>query len=419
MAARGTPGVTMRLVVRRVVGGLVPTVRGGVFAGVGVVLLVAAVVVARTDLLLVALVCLLAVAASALEARLAAPRARVARTFHPAAVQAGESVDVRLEVTASRRWPRHATWRDVLPPAVTGEAVGAVPEHRAPGGARVLAYTAVARVRGEHPIGPLLVSSGDSLGLVVGRAPVGGASTLVVTPRVVPLTGVPRVPDGDGREDLVPIRAQHSADALIAREYRRGDPMRRVDWRQTARRGALMVRQEESRTDPRAILVIDPVGPVGGAEGLDAALDVAASVAVHLLHAGFALHVVTTDSAVPALHPASAGPDELLGMLARLPASRVGDPLVAHAVADLVRAEGEGVPVVVVTAGELAGGTELVAQVSAVHGAGVLLAPARAAAARAAATAARWRVGTVGGASDPAAVWAEAVATRTEPADVR
>ena len=43
----------------------------------------------------------------------------------------------------------------------------------------------------------------------------------------------------------------------MTREYRHGDPMRRVHWAATARHGQLMVRQEESVTTPEATIVLD------------------------------------------------------------------------------------------------------------------------------------------------------------------
>ena len=43
----------------------------------------------------------------------------------------------------------------------------------------------------------------------------------------------------------------------MTREYRHGDPMRRVHWAATARHGSLMVRQEESVTTPEATIILD------------------------------------------------------------------------------------------------------------------------------------------------------------------
>jgi uncharacterized protein (DUF58 family) len=43
----------------------------------------------------------------------------------------------------------------------------------------------------------------------------------------------------------------------MTREYRHGDPMRRVHWPATARQGELMVRQEESVTTPQATIIMD------------------------------------------------------------------------------------------------------------------------------------------------------------------
>ena len=53
------------------------------------------------------------------------------------------------------------------------------------------------------------------------------------------------------------IRANPSDDDVMTREYRHGDPMRRVHWAATARHGELMVRQEESVTTPEATIILD------------------------------------------------------------------------------------------------------------------------------------------------------------------
>ena len=79
-----------------------------------------------------------------------------------------------------------------------------------------------------------------------------------MTPAAVelPVTGLAGARGNDGIT-ATRIRANPSDDDVMTREYRHGDPMRRVHWPATARHGALMVRQEESVTTPEATIILD------------------------------------------------------------------------------------------------------------------------------------------------------------------
>jgi uncharacterized protein (DUF58 family) len=81
---------------------------------------------------------------------------------------------------------------------------------------------------------------------------------LTVTPAAVelPVTGLAGARGHDG-VTATRIRANPSDDDVMTREYRHGDPMRRVHWAATARHGSLMVRQEESVTTPEATVILD------------------------------------------------------------------------------------------------------------------------------------------------------------------
>jgi uncharacterized protein (DUF58 family) len=90
-----------------------------------------------------------------------------------------------------------------------------------------------------------------------------------------------------------------SAEDVTTREYRRGDDLRRVHWRSTARTGELMVRREEQPWQSRATVVLDSRRTAhrgtGAASSLEWLVAAAASVAVHLTHAGFAVGSSPTD----------------------------------------------------------------------------------------------------------------------------
>jgi hypothetical protein len=91
--------------------------------------------------------------------------------------------------------------------------------------------------------------------------------------------------------------AMGSAEDVTVREYRRGDDLRRVHWRSSAKAGELMVRREEQPWESRATLFLDNRVVAhrgqGIASSLEAAVSAAASIAVHLSKRGFTVRLVT------------------------------------------------------------------------------------------------------------------------------
>ena len=127
----------------------------------------------------------------------------------------------------------------------------------------------------------------DPFGLVeLGRA-FHTTVSLTVTPRTVPLPQIPLGGAWTGSGDNRPRAfATGSAEDVTVREYRRGDELRRVHWRSSAKMGELMVRREEQPWQSRATLFLDnrlrAHRGQGIASSLEAAVSAAASIAVHL-----------------------------------------------------------------------------------------------------------------------------------------
>jgi uncharacterized protein (DUF58 family) len=150
----------------------------------------------------------------------------------------------------------------------------------------------------------MAVRVGDPFGLVeLGRA-FQTTVDLTVTPRTVPLPTIPLSGAWTGSGDNRPRAfASGSAEDVTVREYRQGDDLRRVHWRSTARTGELMVRREEQPWQSRATLFVDNRVRAhrgqGIASSLEAAVSIAASIAVHLSHRGFMVRLVTADGEDP------------------------------------------------------------------------------------------------------------------------
>lgn len=82
--------------------------------------------------------------------------------------------------------------------------------------------------------------------------------SLVVGPEVLAIDPEAlRASREDGR--LAQSRTADNVDAMV-REWRHGDPQRRVHWRQTAKRGQLMVRQEANPASDDDVVIVDTAG---------------------------------------------------------------------------------------------------------------------------------------------------------------
>ena len=289
-----------------------PTARGWGVVAVATGVLVAATLVDRKEGLFLFLFLILLFAGSAVYVRTHRPRLTATRTFTPGSVSVGEPAIVRTTVqTRDEDVAAIASWRDEAPPVFARTPSGELPR-RLPGTVRgyraILEYELRSSHRGRFEIGPFRVTHGDPFGLVTTERRIADPSVFTVTPRVTVLTDAGlRSSSGDGVQHELNHFATQRADELIAREYRPGDPLRRVHWRQTARRGELMVRQEEQEGDPEAVLLLDTAIPakneVAGAVSdahFERMVELTASLGIHLLDSGYVVSLVeTATDAVP------------------------------------------------------------------------------------------------------------------------
>jgi uncharacterized protein (DUF58 family) len=262
------------------------------------------------DILLLAFVGIAMPIVAAVFVALRRPRLAVQREFAPAVVPAGESTRVSLVVqNRGTRTFDGAHWRDRAPDGAVGPAESLLPAlgpHEAvlpSGDDRVrVEYRLRMPRRGVFAVGPLCIGVHDPFALAGIERDAGSAHEVLVTPRVTPLSeALATAASIDGVVHGLQRRNHPNSDELIAREYRYGDPLRRVNWPATARRGELMVREEEQRGDPEARVLLDvPSGPKSGLavhherpfeidERYELAIEVAASIGVHLLEHGFRL----------------------------------------------------------------------------------------------------------------------------------
>lgn len=279
--------------------------RGWALLGAAIVLFVAAYLVGNAQLLFVACLLAILVGLSLLLVRFRSPALTVARRFDLDVVSVGAPVTVSVEVTndtAGRS--SSASWHDRLPwPPGRSESskLRALPPVRySPAGTARLEYVLHPPRRGVVGIGPLVVERADPFGLTRNDSVMGESRELVVAPRVADLSGSGfSLAGGDGSVRASRRNAAGNNDDVMTREYRRGDALRRVHWRATARAGDLMVRQEEESSYPTARLVVDTrqsgyPSPTG--DDFEWVLSMVASLGVHLVGSGFVVQVRETGS---------------------------------------------------------------------------------------------------------------------------
>jgi uncharacterized protein (DUF58 family) len=198
------------------------------------------------------------------DARVVRGRGTIERELSPAVVDAGDEVEERFLLA---RVPVPMGFRlhidEELPLRLGGATRFAL--DRSVSRAETTVSAPLPRTaRGVYALGPASIWYEDLLGLtrvfVASRATAG----LRVLPRLRPLamSERPRAQiRSDGRMSI--LQRQASEDFFATREYRRGDDLRRVHWRQSVNTGALQVRVPEAVPfAPRRVrLVLDTFLP--------------------------------------------------------------------------------------------------------------------------------------------------------------
>ncbi|WP_182526344.1 DUF58 domain-containing protein [Nocardioides dongkuii] len=274
------------------------TVRGRAFVAAGLTAVVCAVVLGQPALTRVGVLVLALPLVTAYVIGRSRYKLALVRTVAPQLVAAGQPARVNLTLTNEGRTPNGVLLLEDHVPYVLGTRPRFVLEGIGHGWKRHVSYQVRSDVRGRYEIGPMSVRVSDPFGLVeLGRA-FRTTVPLIVTPRTVPLPGIPLGGAWNGSGDNRPKAfAAGSAEDVTVREYRRGDDLRRVHWRSSARVGELMVRREEQPWQSRATLFLDnrlrAHRGQGIASSLEAAVSAAASIAVHLTRRGFTVRLVT------------------------------------------------------------------------------------------------------------------------------
>jgi uncharacterized protein (DUF58 family) len=182
--------------------------------------------------------------------------------FERARAREGDPVVVHLEFRNRCPW---GVWGLVVRGGLSdpmdadmsgGSGIGR--SHLAAWSKSVESLTFTPRRRGAYPLAPPRIASGFPFGLRTVSRSLTVRSSLLVWPRTFPVGPIPLTAGGRSYEGAaMRDRAGHSGDLLGVRPYRRGDPLRRVHWPQTARNGELIVCELQECAVPRVQVVVD------------------------------------------------------------------------------------------------------------------------------------------------------------------
>lgn len=225
---------------------------------------------------------------------------------HPATVKEGRGFPVRLTLESNGGLPQtSARVNENFPPFLVADTPDESGEGKEisltnwDGRTGCAEYTMIPEKRGVYKIGPTQLETTDPLGLFSFTATVPITSEIVVLPE--PVLARDTAGGGEGmyglRERDGKTRRGDGMDFHGVREYREGDPLRRVHWRSSARRGHLVVVEHERAFQQDIIIALDVSKGSEFGEGrettLEYAVKAAATIADQTLLAGGGVTLVT------------------------------------------------------------------------------------------------------------------------------
>jgi len=138
--------------------------------------------------------------------------------------------------------------------------------------------------RGHFRVEPVLLRTGDPMGMFESQASVGSASNVIVYPRVEALPGWRLPPASIEGAHASPVRTPHTTPhATGIRPYAPGDPYNRIHWKSTARNNNLQVKEFDLEQTADVWIFLDLQRSAHAGDGDESTLEygvrIAASVA--------------------------------------------------------------------------------------------------------------------------------------------
>jgi uncharacterized protein (DUF58 family) len=250
-----------------------------------------------------------------------APRMEVSLDQAAMRVVRGQQATVRMTLHLPRRW----RWLRIVE-GQPSEPVATSPLKKPKGRREIsLRLPVDTSTRGERPIGPYSVVHGDPWSIVRRVASRSEGGVLTVVPRTVAVrrSALPALQPGDS--DLA-SRRRGDQHFYALRDYVLGDEPRTVHWRSSARAGKLVVKQQVSPAPYNTMIVLDTDASAYGSddqfvsgsieERFEAAVEVAASLAISHADRVEQVHVMTTSRGASMTSAAAGATDAFLNAFA-------------------------------------------------------------------------------------------------------
>ena len=220
------------------------------------------------------------------------PPLSVKRIVSPSMVSVGEParVDIQLANLGRQASPYLQLWEPV------GNNGGAPMQlaKLAPGQAASAAYRVPTARRGLIRTGPLRALRRDVLGLTQRTTTLAGTDEVLIVPHTV---GLPFPSVGSsgrlGQHLRMKSWGQTGTEFHSLREYQRGDDIRRINWKASARATSLIVRETALEGIRRCTVVLDMSASEYVGNSFEQAVIAAASVTASSAHTGVATRFVT------------------------------------------------------------------------------------------------------------------------------
>jgi len=222
------------------------------------------------------------------------PPLNVRRIVSPSMVSVGEParVDIQLANDGRQASPYLQLWEPV------GNNGGAPMQlaKLAPGHAASAAYRVPTARRGLTRTGPLRALRRDVLGLTQRTTTLAGSEEVLIVPHTIPLP-FPSVGSSGrlGQHLRMKSWGQTGTEFHSLREYQRGDDIRRINWKASARATSLIVRETALEGIRRCTVVLDTTASEYIGSSFEQAVIAAASITASAAHAGVNTRFVTNN----------------------------------------------------------------------------------------------------------------------------
>lgn len=297
------------------------TRRGVVVITSGVVLAITAIVIRVGELYAISAAAMIVPVTALSRVRLVARRTRleVICTVTPRRPEVGRPCVVHATVRGSAR----SVFEVSIPAPFASAPARALVDGLPRGGSELIENVAIAIHRGRHKVGPAELRIPDGLGFACARWTTGVAREVLVLPAFVPVRDVPTLPAEESVSGRVRRSPQRGTEFRALRDYQRGDDLRQIHWRASARHDTLLVREHEPLALPRlTVLLDDRAVSHPGPDSLEWAVTAAASILSGAGNRGHGVRLVTSDARAgkPGYGRAAIDPlIERLALVAKMP----------------------------------------------------------------------------------------------------